>query len=444
MKRLMLFIMMFASSTLLAHAQTGDTTLYITNCPEVLYFCGDNNVTISIYPEPNCPGHEWHVNGQNLGYQSPLVIYCQCYNTFHIIYDEGCEIETKGLFIQSRESNVPTPFVHTEWMRQGEPEPLEAVGIDSTEWPFDYTYLWSTGETTRTIMPVDTIDYYTCDISEICGTTTRIWNVLRNVEITSASVDPSTNKNLVTWKVTPEQAEYISNVIINRDGVDMATVPYTDGQYLDNIGSDLAARIYTITGVCPDGTLCPIPSYQRGTIHMAFLPDINGNVEMTWNQPELNGANIHVNRFEICEYDPNSNEINVIDFVSSVTTSYSCNQSMFDYGYPLIRAVIQDGRGDKDMLSNRTDELVGLNETATGSLRVYPNPAHGVLFVETQNVASLPIQTYRITNLTGQTLITGAVETCHGASLQRINIENLPQGMYFISIGDMTRKFVVE
>ena len=102
---------------------------------------------------------------------------------------------------------------------------------------------------------------------------------------------------------------------------------------------------------------------------MAFLPDINGNVEMTWNQPELGGANIHVGRFEICEYDPNSNEINVIDFVSSVTTSYSCNQSMFDYGYPLIRAIVQDGRGERDILSNRTNEIVGQPHEITINLK---------------------------------------------------------------------------
>ena len=162
---------------------------------------------------------------------------------------------------------------------------------------------------------------------------------------------------------------------------------------------------------------------------MAFLPDINGNVEMTWNQPKLDGAPIHINRFEICEYDPNTNEISVIDFVSSVTTSYSCNQSMFDYGYPLIRAVIEDGRGEKDMLSNRTEDLVGLNETATGTLRVYPNPSNGVFNIE-------GLGTLHIVNVLGQEIM--AVEIDGKETVE------LPQGMYFVQLNGMTRKIVVE
>ena len=80
-----------------------------------------------------------------------------------------------------------------------------------------------------------------------------------------------------------------------------------------------------------------------------------------------------------------------------------------------------------------------------GALVVYPNPANNVLFVETWRAASLPNQAYRITNLMGQSLMTGTlnpVETCHGTSLQRIDILGLPAGMYFINLGNQTKKFV--
>ena len=74
-----------------------------------------------------------------------------------------------------------------------------------------------------------------------------------------------------------------------------------------------------------------------------------------------------------------------------------------------------------------------------GTLTVYPNPTHDVLVVETRRATSLPDQTYRITNLMGQTLMSGNITY----ETQRIDVSNLPQGMYFITIGDMTRKFVV-
>jgi hypothetical protein len=319
-------------------------------------------------------------------------------------------------------NDVEEPWVNDYiWKRPGESITLEAY------WEY-VNNEWSTGSTGYEITVTEP-GFYWVHMYNQCG---ELWDTIQvrnNVEIVSASVDPSTNKNLVTWDVTLEQATYISNVIVNRDGVDMATVPYSDGQFLDNIGSDLAARIYTIVGVCPDGTLCPIQSLSRGTIHMAFLPDINGNVEMTWNQPELGGADIHVGRFEICEYDPDSNEINVIDFVSSVTTSYSCNQSMFDYGYPLIRAIIQDGRGERDMLSNRTDEIVGLNETVTDKLRVYPNPSNGVFNIEGAG-------TLHIVNVLGQEIMAKEIDG--------IETVELPKGMYFVQLNGVVRKIVVE
>lgn len=74
-----------------------------------------------------------------------------------------------------------------------------------------------------------------------------------------------------------------------------------------------------------------------------------------------------------------------------------------------------------------------------GTLTVYPNPTDGVLFVQTVHAPSLPGQIYCITNLMGQTLMTGQITTEN----QQIDVSNLPEGMYFITIGDTARKFVV-
>ena len=86
---------------------------------------------------------------------------------------------------------------------------------------------------------------------------------------------------------------------------------------------------------------------------------------------------------------------------------------------------------------------IGIEEngpsTGSGTLTVYPNPTNGVLFVQTLRATSLQAQTYHITDLMGQTLMSGTIT----AENQQIDVSNLPQGMYFISVGDDTRKFVV-
>lgn len=58
--------------------------------------------------------------------------------------------------------------------------------------------------------------------------------------------------------------------------------------------------------------------------------------------------------------------------------------------------------------------------------------------VETRRATSLPDPTYRITNLMGQTMLTGNIS----AETQQIDIAKLPAGMYFISVGGQTVKFV--
>ena len=99
--------------------------------------------------------------------------------------------------------------------------------------------------------------------------------------------------------------------------------------------------------------------------------------------------------------------------------------------------------GDRDCDEIYQQYHEGIEEdgpsTGSGTLTVYPNPTDGVLFVQTVHAPSLPGQTYCISNLMGQTLMTGQIT----AENQQIEVSNLPEGMYFITIGDTARKFVV-
>lgn len=80
------------------------------------------------------------------------------------------------------------------------------------------------------------------------------------------------------------------------------------------------------------------------------------------------------------------------------------------------------------------------HSTGPGSVVIYPNPTEGVLVVEAHGRASQPDQTYRITNLMDQNVLTGGIN----AENQQVDVTGLPQGTYFIGIGEATQKFVVE
>ena len=75
-----------------------------------------------------------------------------------------------------------------------------------------------------------------------------------------------------------------------------------------------------------------------------------------------------------------------------------------------------------------------------GTFDVYPNPTNGTLFVQTVHAPSLPDLTYRITNLMGQIVLSGSIN----AETQQIDTKELPTGMYFITVGRQTVKFVVK
>ena len=76
---------------------------------------------------------------------------------------------------------------------------------------------------------------------------------------------------------------------------------------------------------------------------------------------------------------------------------------------------------------------------AESDFMIYPNPTNGIITVETQCVASLPSE-YRITNLMGQTLMTGPLPQCDSHT---INVSSLPSGMYFITIGKYVMKLII-
>ena len=104
--------------------------------------------------------------------------------------------------------------------------------------------------------------------------------------------------------------------------------------------------------------------------------------------------------------------------------------------------LFKNGERDCDEVYEEYHNGIEEGGPSTGSVTftIYPNPTHGVLVVETRRATSLPAANeYHITNLMGQTVQTGNLN----AETQQIDVSGLPQGMYFISVGDVTQKFVV-
>ena len=78
---------------------------------------------------------------------------------------------------------------------------------------------------------------------------------------------------------------------------------------------------------------------------------------------------------------------------------------------------------------------IGVEEIAENGFAIYPNPSHDVLFVLSESINS----EYRITNIIGQTLMTGEIISDN----QKIDVSSLSEGIYFITLTNKTTNYVV-
>lgn len=400
MKNLIAIVTMIFSVAL-ANAQNYEV-LYMQDIHngDEFWWCVGTTDGVIIHGNPACGAtNQWNY-GEGTVYCDSIVLICenqpqqtQCYEIVH-----GCGYGTvfHVCFLQTDiENPFPEPVI---WKRQGESVTLTAGAVG-------WNYNWSNGSTENEI-EVTEHGIYTVNISDgMCLDRTFPVEVRNNVEITLATCDLESNLNMVTWQTTPEQAEYVSQVEVKRDGLTVDTVPYTDSQFIDNIGSDAASRTYTVTAIATDGTPCPITSYPKETIHMAYLTGINNTIEVNWNAPtgyDLLGYNI-------CEWNANDGTLTAIDYVGASVNSYTCQQSQFAQGYIVIQGVEASKDGETRLLSNRSLDLVGIEEngpsTGSGSLAIYPNPTNGQLKIEAEGIKHVSIS-----NTLGQVIYEGKTE----------------------------------
>ena len=264
----------------------------------------------------------------------------------------------------------------------------------------------------------------------MCATSVQTFIVKDNVELYRATCDLSTNLNQITWQTTPEQAEYISQVKVYRNTYQLvATAPYMDGSFIDNIGSDATQWQYHLVAVDTDGNDCPIPSYWKRTIHLDHVQGTQGEILQWTPYEEENPSKDVVIAYAI--YDVVDGEPRHIIDVGNFTNVYAYNPNDF-YGYGTVAAVFNNKKGLEELaFSNLTPDILSIGKVTTKNLSIYPNPSDGTFTVE---------GTTRLTiyNILGQIMATSYDE-------DGIHTFTLTPGLYFVKSDEgMTKKVVVQ
>jgi hypothetical protein len=201
--------------------------------------------------------------------------------------------------------------------------------------------------------------------------------------------------------------------------------------------------------------------WNRDLQEFTMLYNLNANVGDEWEiKVGTKSLTMHVDSVENVEYEGRIYRVlHVSDSEDLFSGDIVCNIGHMTSFFP--ERLMNRGKGyrveglrcywvDDELVYKMGDEDCdaiyeelhhGIEEQAdAAAFAVYPNPAKGILVVETQSISSLPTANeYRITNLMGQTLLQGRIT----AETQQIDIESLTAGMYFLTMEGETMKFVV-
>ena len=149
-------------------------------------------------------------------------------------------------------------------------------------------------------------------------------------------------------------------------------------------------------------------------------PSVSGNI-LTWTTAsEINNKGFQVERLQA------TGNWEILGFVAAKgkAASYQfIDNEPFSTSYYRLRQLDNDG---KETFS----KVVSVFLKSNNKLKAYPNPVSTILTIETDATGE-----YQIMNFLGQ-------EVSHGKIAKNINISVLPQGAYFLKVGEETVKFI--
>ena len=243
--------------------------------------------------------------------------------------------------------------------------------------------------------------------------------------------------------ITYQHLEYASDTVVNKKRTKIlveTNTMYDKEQWIDY------EYIYE------DGD--KIYWWNKDLEDFTLLYDFGAEVGDEW---EVNGGwftiTVHVDDVQTVTYNGKTYKMLSVSDVSHLFTGdILCGVGHMDHFFPEspiakdyevdgLRCFWQDGELVLNMGDEDCDavyyEIHSVEENSEVTFKVYPNPTDGLLhIVETQCIASLPSE-YRITNLLGQTLLSGVLDG------EIIDVSVLSNGIYFLKINDSFIKIIV-
>lgn len=159
-------------------------------------------------------------------------------------------------------------------------------------------------------------------------------------------------------------------------------------------------------------------------VHRVDFGDADVNAQFTFNTTSDSDI-IHT-----------ENDSAVLLYRASITDLWHTIPYTFEGTWKMGRFTTSDLLTGQYTIGAIDKTLLGIHENTKPSLIVYPNPTNGLIHVETPCFDATAC-TYRITGLTGQTLMTGTLQ-------HQIDVSGLPTGTYFLIVNGFIQKFIIQ
>ena len=225
-----------------------------------------------------------------------------------------------------------------------------------------------------------------------------------------------------------------------------------DNRFLDaKIDKNLLATSSTsttLTSYCElivnnvtDSTLLRLENHYTAPDNDPEIPFLTLSTRRYWNvfRNDFGEANV-TGRFSF-DYGPSQDGDIIETQNDSAVLLYRANANEPWHSIPYTqegnwktgRFTVNDIQSGQYVIAAIDKALMSVDDTPIPTMHVYPIPTKGVL-----NVISSGEQTeYHITNLTGQTVMSGIFQ-------RQIDVSTLPSGTYFLIINGSTQKFIIQ
>lgn len=130
---------------------------------------------------------------------------------------------------------------------------------------------------------------------------------------------------------------------------------------------------------------------------------------------------------------------------TNLMATVTWNPAFLGTAYVTVASIGECGEGEvSDAFEIAVDNTVGVGESGNEAinLSVYPNPGNGLYNLQLSGLKP-GTEMIKIVNILGETIMDQSIKVNDSMNCT-LNLEELPDGIYFLKIGDITRKIIKE